>query len=112
MVNYVPGEIFKDEFSACNHLINWYNSVRKENEIPSHFYCGITNEPLRRKDEHKLLPSDAWHHIKTESFDIAKWVEKLMSDNKFDCGKQLGNGKEDSIFVYIYRKAPHTDENV
>ena len=69
----------------------------------SGFYCGITNDLNRRDGEHNTKSLGA---IKCDSFDTAKKLEKMMHDEGFDTGKQLGNGQEDSIYVYVYKKIP------
>lgn len=36
-----------------------------------------------------------------------------MHAEGFDTGKQLGNGQEDSIYVYVYKKIPGvTNESI
>lgn len=39
-----------------------------------------------------------------KDFETAKKLEAKMKDEGFDTGKQLGNGQEDSKFVYVYKK--------
>ena len=74
------------------------------------FYCGITNNLDRRDGEHNTKRLGA---IKCDSFDKAKKLEKMMHDEGFDTGKQLGNGKEDSVYVYVYKKIPGvTNESI
>lgn len=40
----------------------------------------------------------------------AQGTEEILDSNGFDCGKQIGNGDNDSVFVYIYRKYDKTKE--
>lgn len=65
------------------------------------YYCGITNDLNRRANEHnaKILG-----HVDCGSFETAKKLESMMHDEGFDTGKQLGNGQEDSKYVYVYKK--------
>lgn len=35
---------------------------------------------------------------------MQKKVEKLLHEKGYCTGKQLGNGNEDSVYVYMYRK--------
>lgn len=102
--------IHTNSYEAANVLINWYNRVRNNNENPFDFYCGITCHPLQRMKEHKVPEGTPNFWINTDSFETASAVEKIMNNNNFDCGEQLGNGTDDSTFVYIYRKTKETEE--
>lgn len=74
------------------------------------FYCGITNDIDRREGEHNATYLG---HVKAQSFDAAKRLEAQMHAEGFDTGKQLGNGQEDSIYVYVYKKIPGvTNESI
>lgn len=68
----------------------------------SNYYCGITNDLDRRKGEHK-----APRYLYTctcPSFEIARKLEQMLHNAGFDTGEQVGNGNEDSVNVYMYRK--------
>lgn len=67
----------------------------------SDYYCGITNDLKRREKEHNAKILFA---AKMSNTNEAKEVETKLHDMGFDTGKQLGNGSDDSVFVYIYRK--------
>ena len=67
------------------------------------YYCGITNDIDRREGEHNATYLG---YVKAQSFDAAKRLEAQMHAEGFDTGKQLGNGQEDSIYVYVYKKIP------
>ena len=69
----------------------------------SGYYCGITNDLVRRDVEHNAKRLGA---INCHSFEVAKQLEELMHNEGFDTGKQLGNGKENSVYVYVYKKIP------
>ena len=71
------------------------------------FYCGITNNVDRREGEHS---ADYLGHVKCKSFEVAKQLEVRMHEEGFDTGKQLGNGQEDSVYVYVYKKDKDTKE--
>lgn len=45
-----------------------------------------------------------FRHVNCKTFDNAKKLEAKMHDEGFDTGKQIGNGQEDSIYVYVYKK--------
>lgn len=66
------------------------------------YYCGITNDVDRRANEHNATILGV---IEYTSADFAKELEAKMHDEGFDTGKQLGNGQDDSIYVYVYKKA-------
>lgn len=68
------------------------------------FYCGITNNLERRYKEHNV--AQYIHTVKMDSFDLAQEVEAMMHKAGYDTGEQLGNGQEDTVYVYLYRKIP------
>ena len=73
------------------------------------YYCGITNDLDRRAGEHK---AEFMGHVECDSKDTAIDVETLLGDQGYDIGKKSGNGaKDNSIFVYIYKKTPYTIED-
>lgn len=71
------------------------------------FYCGITNNVTRREDEHE---ADYLGWVNAKTFARAKSLEARMHKEGFDTGEQLGHGREDSIYVYVYRKTRNTIE--
>ena len=71
------------------------------------FYCGITNNVGRREGEHK---ADYLGYVKAKNADAAKRLEARMHEQGFDTGDQLGNGQEDSVYVYVYKKGKNTVE--
>lgn len=76
----------------------------RETILKSDLYCGITNDLERRCKEHNV--AHCIHTVKMDSFELAKQVEAIMHDAGFDTGKQLGNGQEDTVHVYLYCKVP------
>lgn len=72
--------------------------------LKSDLYCGITNELERRRKEHNVM--QYIQTVKMDSFELAQEVEAIMHDAGFDTGKQLGNGQENTVYVYLYRKIP------
>lgn len=80
---------------------NTYMNYFKIGETRKDYYCGITNDLNRRSKEHNatfILTKEM------KSFEDAKKVEKLLHEKGYCTGKQLGNGNEDSVYVYMYRK--------
>lgn len=74
------------------------------------YYCGITNDLDRRESEHN---AEFLGYVECDSKDTAIEVETILGDNGYDIGKKAGNGaKDNSIFVYIYKKTPTTIEDV
>lgn len=81
-------------------LLNGGNTTNSRND----FYCGITDDIERRQKEHCILKFLTY--TTCDSFETAKTLERKLHELGYDTGKQLGNGNENSIFVYIYKKIP------
>jgi len=72
-------------------------------ETRKNYYCGITDDLDRRAKEHNAT------FIKTmtaDRFESAQKLEQALHDAGFDTGKQVGNGEEDSVYIYMYKKIP------
>lgn len=86
--------------------IQYFNQKYEEKkyllEKKSNFYCGITNDLETRKQQHNVDEYIAC--VKCDSFKTSKEIEALLHQEEYDTGKQLGNGNEESIYVYMYRK--------
>lgn len=86
--------------------IQWLYEQYEQNRIwyerPSNFYCGITNDLETRTQQHHV--DELIASVKCSSFDMSRQIEQRLHEAGFDTGKQLGNGQEDSIYVYMYRK--------
>ena len=97
---------------TINETINWfisqYNNAKGFLDIPSFYYCGITDNLERRAGEHNVSKYTAT--ATCDSFETACKIEEGLHNAGFDAGKQLGNGTEDSIYVYMYRKSQYTKE--
>lgn len=82
-----------------------FNKVFQKNkgffEGKDDFYCGITNDIERREQEHN---AEILFYVEAISFEDAKKLEQALHDEGFDTGEQIGNGQEDSVYVYIYKK--------
>jgi len=94
---------------TINETIDWFNAIfelnRKDAETKANFYCGITDDVERRKQEHHCK-AGFLGITKCDKFETAKKVEELMHGQGYDTGNQLGNGNEKSIYVYMYKKVP------
>ena len=90
---------------TIQETIAWFNQQFENSkawyERKSNFYCGITNDLERRMNEHNV---SQYFHVTCDSFETAKQVESLLYQEGFDTGGQLGNGQEDTVYVYMYRK--------
>lgn len=93
---------------TVNVFLNVFNMYKKTSDSKMNFYCGITNDLDRRKGEHNV--DDFLYNVKCKDFDTARDLEELLKNAGFDCGSETGHGKEDSIYVYIYRKTSKTKE--
>ena len=70
----------------------------------SDYYCGITDDLDRRAKEHNVDGYCLTMNLIT--FEAARDIEQKLSSLGFDCGSQLGNGNEKSVYVYMcYKKA-------
>ncbi len=72
--------------------------------LKSDFYCGITKDLEERRRQHNVDHYVAT--VKMSSSELARQVETEMHNKGFDTGGQLGNGKDKSVYVYLYRKIP------
>ena len=80
-----------------------YISNFKYGETKRNYYCGITNDLERRAKEHNanfILTKEM------KSFEEAKIVEEALHEKGYYTGKQLGNGDEDTVHVYMYKIIP------
>ncbi len=76
----------------------------KFSDEKSDYYCGITDDLARRAKEHKVDGYCLTMNLIT--FEAARDIEQKLSSLGFDCGNQLGNGNEKSVYVYMcYKKA-------
>ena len=70
----------------------------------SDYYCGITDNLDRRAKEHNVDGYCLTMNLIT--FEAARVIEQKLSTLGFDCGNQIGNGNENSVYVYMCYKAP------
>lgn len=70
----------------------------------SDYYCGITDDLNRRAKEHNVDGYCLTMNLMT--FEAARDIEQKLSSLGFDCGDQLGNGNEKSVYVYMCYKSP------
>jgi hypothetical protein len=91
---------------TISETVTWFNSLFELNkgihDTKKDFYCGITNDINRREEEHNVKEYIGYTHC--DSFDTARILESRLGDEGYDIGSQAGNGQEDSLYVYMYRK--------
>ena len=80
-----------------------YKNKFKSGETKKSYYCGITNDLERRAEEHNAT---FIVNLQMNSFEEAKIVEKALHAKGYCTGKQLGNGDEDTVYVYMYKIIP------
>ncbi len=85
-----------------------YTNNRKTGDTKFSFYCGITNNLERRNTEHNI--DKVLYYVTSDTFDTAKELESLLQEEGYDTGDTLGNGTDDTIIVYMYRKGSNTIE--
>lgn len=88
---------------ALQAFIQAYLYSSSYGETKKDYYCGITDDLERRAGEHHAT------FIKTmtvNTFEDAKELEQALHDAGFDTGEQVGNGTEDSVYIYMYKKIP------
>lgn len=72
----------------------------------SDYFCGMTNNPDRRRREHgalRLLQS-----TKCSDKDCARDLMRQLADAGFEVDKDIMSGQDDSLYVYVYKKTKLT----
>ena len=91
---------------TIKETIDWFNNIYELNKMPGEsknaFYCGITNNTEERRKQHNV--SEFLGVTRCDTFETARKLESQMHNEGFDTGKQLGNGNEDSVYCYLYKK--------
>lgn len=75
----------------------------------SRWYCGITNNPYTRKNQHKSKNGSdpyAWLELDARSRRIAEAVETYFHDRGMKDSDSKGGSAENSKFIYVYKKRP------
>ena len=73
----------------------------------SEFFCGATSNVTRRGREHGATILYDLKLLKKEYVDQALTE---LSKLGFDTGKQIGNGQDDTLWIYVYQKSLITTE--
>ncbi|WP_299231535.1 GIY-YIG nuclease family protein [uncultured Bacteroides sp.] len=82
---------------------------RDSNLDRGNLYCGITNDIERRMKEHTdndfQIEGNRIFACKCDNTEIAKEVERLMSNKNYDTGRNpKAGGCDDSVYVYLFKK--------
>jgi predicted GIY-YIG superfamily endonuclease len=76
----------------------------------SNWYCGITNNPNARKSGHKTNNNKTpalWKHFNARSVKISLKIETYFhKKGMLDTDDKGGYDKDNSKFIYIYKKHP------
>ncbi len=73
------------------------------------WYCGITDDIERRLfDEHNVSRNSKYNYRKCHGSNSARKVEKALIDR--GCKGGDGGGTDKTVYVYVYRITPNTDE--
>ena len=94
---------------TITQTVEWFDNIFELNKAPGDdkksFYCGITSNLEVRRVQHNV--KQFLGTTRCDTFDTAKKLELAMYDAGYDTGKQLGNGTEESIYCYLYKKIPN-----
>lgn len=72
----------------------------------SQYYCGMTNNPERRRKEHGAI--QLIDYLVCKNKDAARDLLRQLSDTGFDVDNDIMSGQDDSKIVYVYRKTSLT----
>ena len=72
----------------------------------SDYFCGMTNNPERRRREHGAL--SLVDSLDCKDKDTARGFMRALSDEGFDVDKDIMSGQDDSKTVYVYKKTTLT----
>lgn len=85
-------------------------TVNKFGGKTSEYFCGMTNNPERRKKEHGA--SDLLFKIKCSDKDCARKLMRSLFEAGFDVDKDIMSGQDDSVNVYVYKKTNTTKQQL
>lgn len=72
------------------------------------YFCGATNNLKRRIKEHKI--TNVLYSATADKKEDAQDLLKALKQLGFDTGNSIGNGQDDSLTVYIYKKGFSTKQ--
>ena len=93
---------------TIRETVEWFDRIFELNKAQGdtryNFYCGITSDVDERRRQHNV--NQFLGTTRCDTFETAKRLESEMHNAGYDTGKQLGNGNEDSVYWYVYKKIP------
>ena len=78
------------------------NTTGNANGNLSQYYCGMTNNPERRRKEHGALK--LIDHLPCDKKETARDFLSQLSDIGFEVDPDIMSGQDDSNIVYVYKK--------
>ncbi len=81
-----------------------YLAHYKSGESRMDYYCGITNNIEERRSWHKV--DKFIKTIECDSFETSSEMEKMLQKEGFYVGDRAGHGRDNSVFVYMYKIIP------
>lgn len=90
--------------SVKNLFRDAYLAQFKYAETRKNYYCGITNNLEERRIWHNV--EEYIKTIECDSFETASEMERMLQDEGFYVGDSVGHGRNDTVFVYMYKIIP------
>jgi len=82
------------------------HTVNMSGGIASDYFCGMTNNPERRRKEHGALRLLAKTNCGNK--DCARSLMRELEKAGFDVDPDIMSGQDDSVHVYVYKKSKLT----
>lgn len=97
---------------TIKETVKWFieKTVEAKGGKPSDYFCGMTNNPERRRKEHGA--TELLARTKCGDKDCARELMWALVDADFDVDKDIMSGQDDSVYVYVYRKSTQTKQNL
>lgn len=93
---------------TIKQTVEWFieKTVGEKGGKPSDYFCGMTNNPERRRKEHGV--STLLAKTKCGDKECARNLMWDLVDADFDVDKDVMSGQDDSVYVYVYKKTPQS----
>ena len=101
------GEILMKAVSMATAEKELRDYIKEKGGLTSTWYCGITNNLHRRLTRHKVNTEGKYYFVKCTSKNCAELIEKKMQDIR-GCAGNPGGGRDNSVFVYVYKRTRTT----
>lgn len=95
---------------TIEETVNFFISktVTSNGGMTSNYYCGMTNNPERRRLEHGA--SELLCSTECSDKDCARKLMRQLAEKGFDVDKDIMSGQDDSLCIYAYKKSRQTKE--